>query len=80
MSRRLVRPKENTRIIMNKKGNKIKAIKRKDLNIEFNELIHNISSQTMFSIIILDVSGSMAGDYSELIDMTNKIIKNQMLN
>ena len=34
----------------------------------------------MFSIIILYVSGSMAGDYSELIDMKNKIITNQMLN
>ena len=34
----------------------------------------------MFSIIILYVSGSMAGDYSELIDMINKIIKNQMPN
>ena len=53
MARRLVRPEENTRIIMNKKGNKIEAIKRKDLNIEFNEWIHNISSQTMFLLLFL---------------------------
>ena len=34
----------------------------------------------MFSILILDVSGSMENYYNDLIDMANKIIENQTKN
>ena len=34
----------------------------------------------MFSILILDVSGSMTDDYGQLIEMTNEIIEKQMNN
>ena len=38
------------------------------------------SNESMFSIMILDVSGSMEGYYNDLIDMANQIITNQMKN
>ena len=34
----------------------------------------------MFSILILDVSGSMSGRYNDLFKMANEIITNQMIN
>ena len=40
----------------------------------------NNTNTNMYSILILDVSGSMKKYYDSLIDMTNKIIKNQMNN
>ena len=76
----LVRPEENIKIISEKKGNKIQAIKPLYSNTEFNKWIQNISGKTMFSIMILDVSGSMRGDYKDLIDMANEIIEKQMEN
>ena len=69
----LARPEEN----YNKKGNKIQKIEPSLPKTEFNDWIQ---SKTMFSILILDVSGSMAGVYGELIKMTNEIIEKQMNN
>jgi len=39
-----------------------------------------VSSPTLYSIIVLDVSGSMESYYQSLINMTNGIINNQMKN
>ena len=47
----------------------------KENDIEFNKWINN-----MFSILILDFSGSMKDYYKDLFKMANKIITNQMKN
>ena len=46
----------------------------------YNGRMKKISNESMFSIMILDVSGSMQGHYYDLIDMANQIINNQMKN
>ena len=75
----LVRAEENIRIIMQEKGNKISAINKPLYSkSEFDGWIR--LSKTMFSIMILDVSGSMFGQYQNLIKMTNEIIDNQKKN
>ena len=48
-------------------------------NIKFDKWI-KAGSESMFSILILDVSGSMEKYYAELLNMANEIIKNQMKN
>ena len=47
-------------------------------NNNFDRWIKNVAN--MFSILILDVSGSMYYYYEDLINMANKIIQNQMKN
>ena len=77
----LVRPEE---LLLNNFKNKKKTIPiipKPNYNVEkFNGWIKGYSNKTMYSIIILDVSGSMNSYYQELIDMTNKIIEGQMKN
>ena len=77
----LVRPEE---LLLNKFKNRKKTIPiipKPNYNVEkFNGWIKGYSNKTMYSIIILDVSGSMNSYYQELIDMTNKIIEGQMKN
>ena len=46
----------------------------------YNGRMKKISNESMFSIMILDVSGSMEDHYKDLIDMANQIINNQMKN
>ena len=48
-------------------------------NVKFDKWIKN-ESGSMFSILILDVSGSMSGYYKNLFDMANDIITKQMKN
>ena len=50
-----------------------------DKNIVFNKWI-KVQSGSMYSILILDVSGSMQRYYTPLFDMANSIIENQMKN
>ncbi len=47
---------------------------------KYNGYLVSNSSKEMFSILILDVSGSMENYYNDLIDMANKIIENQTKN
>ena len=59
-----------------------------NFNINYSNLYRNLQnyygylrkSQTTFSILILDVSGSMSSYYSRLIDLANEIIDNQKQN
>jgi len=51
-----------------------------DVNEKFTKWIKPKGLSSIYSIMILDVSGSMKGFYSSLIDMTNSIILNQMNN
>ena len=48
-------------------------------NVIFDKWI-KLGNGNMFSILILDVSGSMTGNYQSLIDMANNIIKKQQVN
>lgn len=47
---------------------------------KFTRWIKSCSQSVQYSIMILDVSGSMENYYQSLIQMANKIIKNQMKN
>ena len=49
-------------------------------NIIFDKWIKMKGNGNMFSILILDVSGSMSGRYNDLFKMANEIITNQMIN
>jgi len=55
----------------------IPAINRIEKNMTFDKWI-KLGSGNMFSILILDVSGSMNHYYQRLINMANEIITNQM--
>ena len=59
--------------------NGIKGIKRPLYNTKIFDKWIKINP-SMFSILILDVSGSMKKYYDSLFDMANKIIKKQMIN
>ena len=72
----LARPEENYNKSFHN-GNKIQKIEPSLSKIEFNDWIQ---SKTMFSILILDVSGSMNKEYGQLIEMTNEIIEKQKNN
>ena len=51
-----------------------------DKNIKFDNWINLKGSGNMFSILILDVSGSMRKIYGALFNLANKIISKQMIN
>ena len=65
---------------MNRKSGIIPRINiPKDEHIIFNKWIKNARG-SMYSILILDISGYMKNDYKSLFDMANEIIINQMTN
>ena len=77
----LIRPEELLLNYFKNITKKIPIISKPNYNLEkFNGWIKDYSNRTMYSIIILDTSGSMDSYNQELIDMTNKIVEGQIKN